>query len=367
LYAVAIGLACFNYGQPMMISSFMFFFKGKPVSTATRNVVDIICVIAIVSGVACSLGTGAMQISSGLNNVLGVPINKLTWLLVIIAVVSAFVASSYSGIVKGIKFLSNLNMYLFIAVLVIIFLLGPSQYILSMTVESTAYLLQNFLVDINYSGYIQGQDWPIFWPIWLFVSAAAFAPMVGVFMGRISYGRSLREIIIGCGVMPGLFNLIWFNVFGATAFKMQTSGDFDIWGKIQSLGLESAMFEFFGSFPFGGFLVYLFMVVIFVSFVTLADSVTTSVSIITTDASTDILKKVEPAGLVKIVWGVLMGSTAYIFISFGGIEGAKMAALIGGFPILLLTLFVALCICRMLFGKISAQEKFSVKVDDDIG
>jgi len=359
IFAVVVGLACFNYGQPMMISSFMFFAKGRPLSAAARHTVDILCVIAIVSGVACSLGTGTMQITSGLNQLLGVPINKLTWLLVITAVVVAFVGTSYSGIAKGIRFLGEHNLNLFLIVLAIIFALGPTQYILSMTVESTAYMIQNFLVDINFTGYIHGQEWPIFWPIWLFVSAAAFAPMVGMFMATISYGRSIREVIIGCAFLPGLFNLVWFNVFGSTAFRMQTSGEFDIWGKIQTLGLESAMFEFFASFPFGSVLVYVFLVVIFISFVTLANAVTTSVSIITTDTSTDVLGKGEPAGVVKITWGVLMGITAYIFISFAGIEGAKMAALIGGFPILLLTLFVAFCICRALFGNFNAEEKFA--------
>ena len=359
LFAVAVGLACFNYGQPMMISSFMFFAKGKPLPACARHTVDILCVIAIVSGVACSLGTGTMQVSSGLNQILGVPINKLTWLGVIIAIVVAFVGTSYSGISKGIKWLGEQNLNLFLIVLAIIFILGPSKYILNLSVESTAYLFQNFLVDLNYTGYLDGQDWPTFWPMWLFVSVAAFAPMVGMFMATISYGRSVREVVVCCCLLPGLFNLVWFNVFGGTAFRMQTSGEFDIWGKIQALGLESAMFEFFASFPFGSVLVYVFLVVIFISFVTLANAVTTSVSIITTDTSTDILGKGEPSGLVKITWGALMGATAYIFIGFAGIEGAKMAALIGGFPILLLTLFVSYCICKVLFGKPYAEEKFA--------
>ena len=359
IFAVVVGLACFNYGQPMMISSFMFFAKGRPLSAAARHTVDILCVIAIVSGVACSLGTGTMQVTAGLNQLLGVPINKITWLIVIIAIVVAFVGTSYSGISKGIKWLGEQNLNLFLIVLGIIFLLGPSLYVLNLMVESSAYMVQNFLVDLNYTGYLDGKDWPVFWPMWLYVSCAAFAPMVGMFMATISYGRSIREVIIGCGLLPGLFNLVWFNVFGGTAFKMQIDGEFDIWGKIQTLGLESAMFEFFASFPFGGILVYVFLVVIFISFVTLANAVTTSVSIITTDTSTDILGRGEPSGLVKIAWGALMGVTAYIFISFSGIEGAKMAALIGGFPILLMTLFVAFCICRVLFGKTNAEEKFA--------
>lgn len=346
IFAIAIGLAAYNFKQPMKTSSFLYMITGKPVNKALNIIVDLICLFGIVAGVTCSLGTGTMQMSAGLQAVFGIDVSKITWLVVEACVVVGFLLMSINGIAKGIRIVTDQNLRLYYVVMVIIIILGPTQYIFDMLTESSALMVQTFVESVCYTGGINGDTQPIFWMIWLFVSTAAFAPITGLFLAKASYGKTIREIVVGNFIFPAIFNIAWFVIFGAAAIYKQQTGEIDIWGMMQTLGTETASFEFFKSFPLGMVLCVVFLVVIYLSFVTMASGSTTSAAIVSMTLTREVSEEEEPPMWMKVVWALIMAVSAYVFISFAGIEGAKSMALIGGMPSMLLHAVAAVAVWR---------------------
>lgn len=347
IYAMTIGVAMYNYQQPARVSSLLYLINGKPANSKLNTVVDILCLFGIVSGVTCSLGAGTMQVSAGLHSVFGIEINQFTWLIVEIVIVAGFLLMSVGGIAKGIKIVTDQNLRLYIVVLVFVVAVGPTLYIFDMFTESTSMTFGTFIQSICYTGGIDGNDQAVMWMVWQFVSCACFAPIVGLFLAKISYGRTLKEIAIGTMLIPALFTCIWFVTFGSLAFNMQTSGSFDIWGSMQELGMEATMFEVFKQLPGGIIWCVVFFVVIYISFVTLASSSTTTAAMVSTTQLRTIGEDEEPPLWMKVIWGVIMAASAYVFISFAGINGAKSMALIGGMPSVLLGGVATVCVWKI--------------------
>ncbi|MGN1389558.1 MAG: BCCT family transporter [Bulleidia sp.] len=347
-FAMAMGLAIYNFKQPIRTSSFLYLLNGKPAKPWVNTLVDIVCLIGIVAGVTCSLGTGTMQMSSGLHSIFGIEINNVVWLFVELAVVAGFLLMSVGGIAKGIKIVTDQNLRLYYIIMIIMLIIGPTVYILDMYTESTGYLLNHFIENICYTGGIDGNSEPIMWMIWLFVSAVAFAPIVGLFIAQVSYGRTLKEMVIGNWIMPALVNSAWFCIFGAMAFKKQTGGAFDIWGAIQSMGMESAMFSFFKSLPAGIVFCVVFWIIIYLSFVTLASSATTTAAVTSMNQIRKLREGEEAPLWMKCIWAAIMAISAYAFITVAGIDGAKSAALIGGMPSWILLAIAGFCLWRVM-------------------
>ena len=139
-----------------------------------------------------------------------------------------------------------------------------------------------FFSKSTYLGVATGEDWSRWWSIFYWASWIAYAPVVGVFLTRLCYGRTIRQFLAVNLVAPALFGIVWFTVFGGTSIHMQLDGSFDLWSALETNGLESAVFAFFDQFPFGTFVVILFLVIIVISFVTMADSMTSVAAIMST-------------------------------------------------------------------------------------
>lgn len=348
IFAITMAVAIYNHNQPERTSSFLYMLRGKPANNVINIVVDILCLFGIVAGVTCSLGTGTMQMSAGIHSILGVDITKMLWLLVELIVVAGFLLMSVGGIAKGIRIVTDQNLRLYYIVMALMVVIGPTLYIFDMYFESHGYMFNNMIQDITYTGGINGDDSPIFWMIWLYVSAVAFAPIIGLFIAKISYGRTIKEMVVGNLIMPALVNSAWFVIFGATAINWQTTGEFDIWGRMEEMGMEAAMFEFFEHLPFGKVFSVVFWIVILLSFVTLASSATTSAALTSMIPTREIGEDEEPPMWIKVIWALIMAVSAYVFISFAGIDGAKSMALIGGMPSMVLVAIAGICVWIMM-------------------
>ena len=365
MFGLAMGISMYNYGQPTRTSSFLFLLRGKPAGNVVNIIIDILCVFGIIAGVTCSLGTGTMQLASGLDAIFGIEPSKMTWLLVEAIVVVGFILMSNAGIAKGIRIVTDQNLRIYYALMILMVIIGPTLYIFDMATESTGYLLNNFIGDITYTGGINGDDSPIFWMIWLYVSAVAFAPIVGLFMAKISYGRTIREMVVGAMLVPALVNAAWFIIFGATAIHWQNTGEMDIYAAMQEVGVEGAMWQFFSHLPAGKFFQIVFWIVIIISFVTLASSSTTTASFTSMVATREVSNEEEPPIWMKTVWGLIMAVSAFVFISYAGINGAKSMALIGGMPTLFLAALAAFCMLKYVTGGVKAKETFTTLPDKE--
>ncbi|MFZ5966952.1 MAG: BCCT family transporter [Bacillota bacterium] len=361
MYAIAgvgIAFAVYNAKLPFQVSSMLYPLFGKKIQGTVGAVVDNICLFAIAGGVAAILGVGTMQIGSGLNILTGIQPGKVIWIAIVAAIVATYIISSYTGLQRGIRWLSDNNAKLFFVMMLFILLFGPTRFILNFGTQSTGHFIQNFFERTHFMSPVDGSPWPRWWPIYYWAIWLAYAPLSGMFFARISKGRTIRQFMMVNLVLPATFGLIWFSVFGGAAVNLQMNGA-GIFEAMQAGGNEVAVFAFLKNFPASGLTSIIYIIAIFVSIVTLADSMTSTISSLSTSAYNN--ADVEAPGQVKIFWGVVMSSLAIInLLSAGGkisgIDATKQISTVAGFPILFLMLAMA---CTSMY-MIVKQEKYDV-------
>ncbi len=354
--AIPIGLAVYNYKQRLTIGSGMYFLLGEKKSTGTFSKwIDALCVFALAGGIATSMGQGIMQITAGFGYVSPLKPSAFVWLVVAAAIVIFFTVSSATGLDKGMNWLSSQNVKLYIAVMIFILAVGPTAFILKLGVQGTGEYLQNFFHMHAYLGVDHPEeDWADWWTVFYWAVWFSYTPVAGIFLTRLSYGRTIKEFLLVNMIAPSVFGILWFTIFGGTAIDMQLSGAADIAAALSEKGLESAVFEFFQGLPLGTILIVVFLVIIIISFVTTADSMTSSIAILTTSGY--VVDDNEPPLYQKVMWGVIMGVLAWVMICFAGVDGTKMLATLATFPILfIVVLFIGSGIKGM--NRILEEEK----------
>lgn len=334
----ALTLAYFQFrkGQPGLISATLRPIFGKRVDGKLGTVIDVFAVFATVFGVATSLGFGAVQINAGLNYLFNVPIGFWSQFIIIAIVTVLFLISAWSGLGKGIRILSNTNMVLALTLLVFIIALGPTLLIFNMFTDSIGGYLENIIrmsfrtAPLTPENQSWLNDWTLFyWAWWI-----AWSPFVGMFIARVSKGRTIREFMIGVLVVPTVLSAIWFSAFGTTAIETQKAGIIDL----ASSATELTIFEMFSGLPFS-FAVSLIAILLITSFfITSADSATFVLGMQSSYGS------LTPANNLKVVWGIIQSSIAIILLYVGGLDALQNVIIIAALPfsIILIMMIVSL-------------------------
>jgi len=268
---LAIGFLQFRKHRDSLISTALEPVVGK--RPGTKAVIDSLAVIATVMGIATSLGLGILQISGGLQSVFGVPSGLGTQLLIIVVMFVAYMISSTTGLDRGIRWLSNLNLALCLVLLVFVFVAGPSVFILNSFVLALGDYLTNFvqysLRQTPYRGGTWVRDWTIFYWAW----AIAWSPFVGAFVARVSRGRTIREFVVGVLVIPPLIACVWIATFGGTALYEDLRNAAGI-AAIVDADVAMALFAMYEHLPMTSVLSVLSILLILTFLVTSADSAT---------------------------------------------------------------------------------------------
>jgi glycine betaine transporter len=324
--SVAMALAYFTFrkGELSLISRTLRPLIGKHAEGAVGKAIDVIAVISTVMGVATSLGFGAMQINGGLTYLFDVPSTLTSQTVIILVVTVLFMISALTGLSKGIKILSNVNMGLSAVLLLIVFILGPTLFTLNLFTDTVGTYMQNF---INMSFRIaplneEGRSWINGWTIFYWAWWIAWAPFVGVFIARVSKGRTIREFVVGVLLVPSLIGFIWFTTFGSAAIVTESSGLLSI----SSLAPEESLFGMLEGFPFGMMLSLLSILIIVTFFVTSADSGTFVLGMMTTNGSQN------PSASIKATWGVFLSVTALALLYSGGLQALQNTMIIAALP-----------------------------------
>lgn len=350
--ALAIGYAYYNLGKPYAVSSGLCLLNGgKDLNKATVDVVDGITLLAITGGVAGSLGYGLLQVGSGLKFVFGIEPGPAIWIGIAAVIITAYTISSATGLNKGIKWLSDKNAMIFIGLMLFALFFGPTAKILNLTTQSIGSFVANFIPGMTFTDPFGTDLWPQWWDMYWFVDWLSFGPIVGLFLIKLCYGRTIREFVVVNLLLPALFGMIWFGIFGGLALDLQMTQNIDLLAFMDANGVESLMLKVFEYLPLVGFVRPLMIVTIMLSFVTLADSMTSTVSLMSMKNN----NKIEEAPIsIKLFWGLLMGLTSVIFVLNGGLEGIKVVKTLAGFPILFIEI-------AMMVGFIKYMAKNSKK------
>lgn len=215
--ALAMAYFQFRKGEKGLISSlFSPILKGKSYEKKVKTIIDIIAILATITGVATTLGLGALQINSGLNYLFNIPNSILSQIVIITIVTVIFIASALGSLDKGIKILSNINVLISVVLLLMVIILGPTISIFNVFSENLGNYLNNFL-KISLKSYLNSfgdNKWMSAWTIFYWSNWVAWTPFVGTFIARISKGRTIREFVIGVVIIPSIVSFIWFSAFG---------------------------------------------------------------------------------------------------------------------------------------------------------
>lgn len=328
IYAI-VGLALaffgFNKKLPMTFRSLFYPFLGDKINGGWGDLIDILSVLATVFGLATSLGLGVLQITTGLEFLYGWELAPITQALIILGVISVATVSVFLGIEKGVKNLSNANMYMALGLVIFIFALGPTLAILRGFVENTGSYMANLMDISTWNEIYKDSHWQNTWTIFYWGWWIAWSPFVGSFIARISKGRTVREFILGVLIVPALISILWMNVFGGTALDMIISGDTTMLRAVQE-DITSSLFVYLENFPFKQFTSLLAVILVFSFFVTSSDSGSLVVDNITSGSFE------ESPVWQRIFWSFMQGGIAIALLLSGGLDALQTGVIVTGLP-----------------------------------
>lgn len=333
IYAViGVSLAYFSFrhGLPLTMRSALYPIIGERIHGPIGHAVDVFATIGTLFGVATSLGLGVLQVNAGFAHVLGWPMDFWVQLPLIVVITAMATVSVASGLERGIKFLSNLNMGMAVALMLFVFIAGPTTFLLRAFVQNFGAYLDQFVLRTFYMyAYAQEDmphewlgDWTLFyWGWWI-----AWSPFVGMFIARISRGRTIREFIMGVLLVPAGFSFAWMTVFGDAAIHLHLSGQTQAVSEAVAQDVTLALFVFLEQYPLGAYVSWFAMALIVFFFVTGADSSALVIDTIISGGRED--------GPVwrRVFWAVFSGVIAAVLLKSGGLDALQTASIAGALP-----------------------------------
>ena len=347
---VALALAYFHFrrGLPLSIRSTLYPLLGEKIYGRWGHTVDILAVFGTMFGVVTSLGLGVMQINSGLENLFGIP-NSLTVQFIIIAFVTALACGSLMlGLDKGIKRLSDINMGFTGVLLAFMVILGPTLFIFDSFIENIGNYVVAMIPLSTWGEAYSNTDWQSGWTIFYWAWWVSWAPFVGVFIARISRGRTIREFVLGVLLIPMLILFFWFTTFGGVAIHMELLAALDPAmvspGLVEAVQADtgSAIFKLVEYYPFAKPITLLIVIMIVLWFVTSSDSASFVIDMLTAGGDTN------PPKIQRLFWATMEGLIAAILLAAGGLGALQAAAIVAGLPFALVIFVMMYALLRGL-------------------
>ncbi len=357
MVGLALAFFAFNKKLPLTIRSVFYPLLGDRIHGRFGDIIDVVAVVATLFGLATSLGFGVKQVSAGLNHLFGFPDTVWMQVFLIGIITLAATASVVSGLHSGVRLLSELNMRLGLLFLVLVLILGPTITLLDGFIQNTGAYLQSLLAVGTWTETYTQTRWQNSWTIVYWAWWISWSPFVGIFIARISRGRTIREFILGVLLVPTLLTFLWFSVFGGSALYLELNGIGDIVGAVND-NIATALFVMLEQFPFASATSVIGIVLVTSFFVTSSDSGSLVIDSITSGGKLD-----APVGQ-RIFWALLEGVVAATLLIGGGLQALQTAALSSGLPftIVLLILCYSLILgLREEYKEMQRKEQFQEK------
>ena len=348
---VALSLAYFHYrrGLPLAIRSTLYPLIGKKIYGPMGHTVDILAVFGTMFGVVTTLGLGVLQINSGLDSLFGIPNNITVQIILIVIITMLAGLSLLMGLDKGIKRLSDINIFFTIVLLSFVIILGPTQFIFNSFFENIGnYLHQVIPLGLWTESYEGEANWQSSWTVFYWAWWISWSPFVGVFVARISRGRTIREFILGVLLIPITILFLWFTAFGGSAVHMELMAAVDPSianpGLVEAVRADtgSAIFKLMESYPLTAALNGLIVVMIVLWFVTSSDSASFVIDMLTSGGDTN------PPKIQRLFWAGTEGVIAAVLLAAGGLSALQAASIVSGFPFALVIVIMMYSLLRGL-------------------
>ncbi|MDG1164327.1 MAG: BCCT family transporter [Porticoccaceae bacterium] len=351
LYAL-LGM-CFAYftyrkGLPLSIRSALYPIFGDRINGPIGHIADLLAVLGTVFGIATSLGLGAQQLNAGISYLLGFNISVSTQIILIMIITVVATFSVLTGVNRGIRILSELNMQLTMLILALFFIFGPTAYLVSSLADNLLDYLANapalgvWLAPQEHSQW--QRDWTIFyWGWWL-----AWSPFTGIFIARISRGRTIREFLVGVIGAPTILTIIWITLFGNTAMFIELFGN---GGVVEAVNADrtTALFKTIELMDLGalltGVMASICTLMLITYFVTSADSATLVICTLVAMGDNN------PGARLRIFWGLAIGAVAAVLLFAGGLNALQTASIAAALPFSFVLILAIVGLCKSLYAE----------------
>lgn len=349
IVALALAFFTFNKKLPLTISSVFYPLLGERVHGVLGNAIDTLAVLATIFGLATSLGLGAQQINSGLAFLTEVPKSTSVQVIIIMAITAVATISVVLGLKKGVRRLSELNMIIAALFLVCMLFFGPTLFILNSSVQNAGSYFQELAALGFWTESYQQTDWQNNWTVFYWGWWIAWSPFVGMFIARISKGRTVGEFILGVLIVPTVLTLLWLSTFGGSALYLELTQPGTMVQAVDE-NVSTALFHLLNHFPFSYFSCALAILLVFSFFVTSSDSGSLVIDSITSGGRLD-----APVGQ-RIFWAVTEGIVASALLIGGGLEALQTASITMGLPFAVALLLMCYCLWRGLSAELKLHN-----------
>jgi glycine betaine transporter len=356
IYAVVALAIAFMAGDDARLS-FSVTMRGLGVSPQARwlPLIDLLAVVATAFGVATSLGLGALQINAGLAKVFGLPVGIGSQIAIIAVATLLFLASALSGIDRGIKWLSSANLVLALALAAAVFLLGPTAAILDTFTSTLGAYASDFVRMSLRTTPFRASTWVADWTIFYWAWWLSWSPFVGLFIARVSRGRTIREFVAGALLVPSIACFVWFAIFGGSALHAEIFSGAPLAAAAKA-DASTAIFHLFDTLPLSTLLSVAAVLLVLVFFVTSADSATMVLSMLSARGDP------QPAGWMKLLWGSLLSLAAVSLLLAGGLKAIQTASIVAALPFAA----VILLLCWSLYRAVRDEDRERVRREREL-
>lgn len=346
IIGLALGYFQFRKNRPGLLSSiFSKCQKDSPKQGCLGNLIDVLAILATVGGIITSLGLGVRQINSGLHYLFGVQENLKIQILIMTVLTVIILMVALSGLEKGVKRISDLNLCLAFALMAAMIIVGPGVGMMNNLVNGLGQYISNFIQDSFRAPVFGNGQWIADWRIFYWAWWIAWAPFVGSFIGRISRGRTIRQFILGAMLAPAGGSALWFAVFGTLGINLGVEGVLSM-DQLRGIAAapETGLFLVLGEYPFGKILALVSLVLLCTFFIISANSGTFVLSMMSSGGN------MNPRGSMKVLWGIALAVLA-VGVLFCGLKPLPIVA-IAAFPFII----IMLCTCAAMLKSLK-QEK----------
>ncbi|XAS65592.1 BCCT family transporter [Pseudarthrobacter sp. So.54] len=370
---VSIAYAVHRKGRPISIRWTLEPLLGtRRVAGGWGNLIDVVALVGTLFGVATSLGLGVLQISAGLEEANIMQATQMTQIGLILCIITLTIVSLVSGVGKGMKWLSNTNLIIAGALLLFVLFTGPTLFLLREFVQAIGNYLQNVVGltfnTLAFSG-AEGEAWQAAWTTFYWGWWISWAPFVGIFIARISKGRTVRQFVAGVLLVPSTVGFLWFAVLGGTAIHREIFGGGGLVGPDGTVDTEGALFAMLGGLPGGTILTIGAILLIAIFFITSADSGALVMGMLSTGGD------VEPKNWIRIFWALSAAAVAIALLLANGLEAIQTAAILTALPFSVVILMMCVATAKafhqehamlMRAQRKLAREQLAAQVSEDV-
>jgi choline/glycine/proline betaine transport protein len=349
LVGLALAFFSFNRSMPLAFRSVFYPMLGDKVYKWPGDLIDILAVLATLFGLATSLGLGVKQVSAGLSHLFNSPDTLQTQVILIAAITGAATISVVSGLENGVKRLSEMNINLGAILLIFLLILGPTVFILDSYIENIGNYLNDFFEKSFWTESYQQSNWQNQWTIFYWSWWISWSPFVGMFIARISKGRTVKEYVLSVLIVPTLLTFLWISAFGGSAIFIELQGIGEIAKDVKD-NVATSIYNLFENFPLANITNFAAIVLVISFFVTSSDSGSLVVDAFTSGG------KLKSPVTQRVFWATMEGAVAAILLVGGGLKALQTAAITTGLPFAVILVVMAFSLKKGLQKEHEKEE-----------